>query len=141
MNRWRTCACVLGALLLTGCTAAGAAEHAASYPPVRATGHLTGKLFIEGGPIGPGGKQPGERPIPGTVTLTGAGHRPVTITVGNSGKFSVWLPPGRYRVVWRSPAIITVTGSGHEEQTSSPAPPVTISARHAATITLVAVVP
>ena len=97
MNRWRTCACVLGALLLTGCTAAGAAEHAASqgtsHPPTRATGHLTGKLFIEGGPIGPGGKQPGERPIPGTVTLTAAGHRPVTITVGNSGRFSAWLPP------------------------------------------------
>jgi len=145
MNQWRTCACVLGALLLTGCTAAGAAEYAASQgtsqPPARATGHLTGKLSIEGGPIGPGGKQPGERPIPGTVTLTAAGHRPVTIKVGNSGKFSAWLPSGRYRVIWRSPAIITVTDSGHEEQTSSPAPPVTISARHVATITLVAIVP
>ncbi|HJZ28623.1 MAG TPA: hypothetical protein VJ370_20260 [Streptosporangiaceae bacterium] len=145
MNQWRTCACVLGALLLTGCTAAGAAKYAASQgtsqPPARATGHLTGKLSIEGGPIGPGGKQPGERPIPGTVTLTAAGHRPVTIKVGNSGRFSAWLPSGRYRVVWRSPAIITVTDSGHEEQTSSPAPPVTISARHVATITLVAIVP
>ena len=145
MNQWRTCACVLGALLLTGCTAAGAAEHAASHPtgqmPARATGHVTGKLLIEGGAMGPGGQQPGERPIPGTVTLTAAGHRPVTITVGNSGRFSAWLPAGRYRVVWRSPAIITVTDSGHEEQTSSPAPPVTISARHAATITLVAIVP
>jgi hypothetical protein len=145
MNQWRTCACVLGALLLTGCTAAGAAEYAASQgtsqPPARATGHLTGKLSIEGGPIGPGGKQPGERPIPGTVTLTAAGHRPVTIKVGNWGKFSAWLPSGRYRVIWRSPAVITVTDSGHEEQTSSPAPPVTISARHVATITLVAIVP
>ena len=145
MNQWRTCACVLGALLLTGCTAAGAAEHTASqgtsHTPARATGHLTGKLSIEGGPIGPGGKQPGERPIPGTVTLTAAGHRPVTIKVGNAGKFSAWLPSGRYRVIWRSPAVITVTDSGHEEQTSSPAPPVTISARHVATITLVAIVP
>jgi hypothetical protein len=145
MNQWRTCACVLGALLLTGCTAAGAAEYAASQgtsqPPARATGHLTGKLSIEGGPIGPGGKQPGERPIPGTVTLTAAGHRPVTIKVGNAGKFSAWLPSGRYRVIWRSPAVITVTDSGHEEQTSSPAPPVTISARHVVTITLVAIVP
>jgi hypothetical protein len=57
------------------------------------------------------------------------------------GKFSAWLPPGRYRVVWRSPAIITVTDSGHEEQTSSQAPSVTISTQHAATITLVAIVP
>ena len=39
---------------------------------------------------------------------------------------------------WRA---LTVTDSGHEEQTSSPAPSVTISARHAATITLVAIVP
>jgi hypothetical protein len=75
------------------------------------------------------------------VTLTAAGHRPVTIKVGNAGKFSAWLPSGRYRVIWRSPAVITVTDSGHEEQTSSPAPPVTISARHVATITLVAIVP
>ena len=29
MNQWRTCACVLGVLLLTGCTAASATEHAA----------------------------------------------------------------------------------------------------------------
>jgi hypothetical protein len=145
MTQWRTCACVLGALVLTGCTAAGAAGSAASYavghPPARTTGHVTGRLLIEGGPLGPGGKQPGERPIPGTVTFTAAGHRPVAIKVGNSGKFSAWLPPGRYRVLWRSPAIITVTDSGHEEQTSSPAPSVTISARHAATITLVAIVP
>ena len=145
MNQWQTCAFVLGALVLTGCTAAGAAESAASYtaghPPARATGHVTGRLLIEGGPLGPGGKQPGERPIPGTVTFTAAGHRPVAIKAGNSGKLSAWLPPGRYRVVWRSPAIITVTDSGHEEQTSSPAPSVTISARHAATITLVAIVP
>jgi hypothetical protein len=145
MSQRRTCAWVLGALLLTGCTAAGAAEsaagHAAGHPPARATGHVTGRLLIEGGPLGPGGKQPGERPIPGTVTFTAAGRRPVAIKVGNSGRFSAWLPPGRYQVVWRSPAIITVTDSGHEEQTSSQAPSVTISARHAATITLVAIVP
>ena len=34
MNQWRTCPCVLGALLLTGCTAAGAAGcTAAPYQP------------------------------------------------------------------------------------------------------------
>ena len=37
MNQWRTCACVLGALLLTGCTAAGAAEHAVR-PAIRRPG-------------------------------------------------------------------------------------------------------
>jgi hypothetical protein len=146
MNGWRTYACVLGALLLTGCTAAGAAEHVASpttgHPPAQATGHVTGKLLIEGGPIGPGGQQPGERPIPGTVTFTAAGHRPVQVGVGTSGKFSAWLPPGRYHVAGRSPDIETVTDSGqYLEQTCSQPLSVTVSARHAAAISVVCIVP
>src|SRR5580658_30460 len=144
MKSFRTCACLQATLALAGCattTQGGHTSRTSHTGAAAVTGHLTGRFVIEGGPISATGKQPGERPIPGTVTLTAAGHRPVTITVGNSGRFSAWLPAGRYRVVWRSPAIITVTDSGHEEQTSSPAPPVTISARHAATITLVAIVP
>jgi hypothetical protein len=142
MNQWRTCACVLGALLLTGCAAAGAAEHATSHPPAPATGHVTGKLLIEGGPISPGGQQPGERPIPGTVTFTAAGHRPVQVGVGTSGKFSAWLPPGRYQVAGRSPRIETVTSSGKDlEQTCSQPSSVTVRARHAAAISVVCIVP
>jgi hypothetical protein len=146
MNQWRTCACVLGALLLTGCTAAGAAEHVASHatgqPPVRATAHVTGRLLIEGGPIGRGGQQPGEHPIPGTVTFSAAGHRPVQVGVGTSGKFSAWLRPGRYRVAGRSPRIETVTSSGKDlEQTCSQPLSVTASARHATTISVVCIVP
>ncbi len=146
MNQWRTCACVLGALLLTGCTAAGAAEHVAGHgtghSPVQATGHVTGKLLIEGGPIGLGGHQPGERPIPGTVTFTAAGHRPVQVGVGTSGKFSAWLPPGRYHVAGRSPDIETVTDSGkYLEQTCSQPLSVTVSARHGAAISVVCIVP
>jgi hypothetical protein len=146
VSQWRTCACVLGALLLTACTAAGAAEHTASHasghPPARATGHVTGKLLIEGGPIGPGGRQPGERPIPGTVTFTATGHRPVQVAVGASGKFSGWLPPGRYHVAGRSPDIETVTDSGKDlERTCSQPLSVTLSARHAAAISVVCIVP
>ena len=146
MNQWRTWACVLGALLLTGCTAAGAAEHAASHTtgqmPARATGHVTGKLLIEGGAMGPGGQQPGERPIPGTVTFTRAGHRPVAVGVGTSGKFSAALPPGRYQVTGRSPDIITVTDSGKDlVQTCGGPFSVTVSARHTATIAVVCFVP
>jgi hypothetical protein len=142
MNQWRTSACVLGALVLTGCTAAGAAESAAGHPPTRATGHVTGRLLIEGGPLGPGGKQPGERPIPGTVTFTAAGHRPVQVGVGASGKFSAWLPPGRYQVAGRSPNVETVTGSGkYLEQTCSQPLSVTVSARPAAAISVVCIVP
>ena len=146
MSQLRACACLVAALLLTGCTAAGAAEHPASGPAAgnqaRAAGHVTGRLLIEGGPIGPGGQQPGERPIPGTVTFTAAGHRPVSVGVGTSGKFSAWLAPGRYRVAGRSPDIETVTRSGKTvEQTCSQPFSVTVSARHAATIAVVCIVP
>ena len=146
MSQLRACACLVAAVLLTGCTAAGAAEHPASGPAAgnqaRAAGHVTGRLLIEGGPIGPGGQQPGERPIPGTVTFTTAGHRPVSVGAGTSGRFSAWLPPGRYRVAGRSPDIETVTSSGKTvEQTCSQPLSVTVSARHAATIAVVCIVP
>jgi hypothetical protein len=146
MNQWRTCACVLGVLLLTGCAAAGAAEHATSHAtghtPTRATGHVTGRLLIEGGPISLGGQQPGERPIPGTVTFTAAGHRPVQVGVGASGRFSAWLLPGRYQVAGRSPDIETVTGSGKDlEQTCSQPLSVTVKARHSTAIAVVCIVP
>jgi hypothetical protein len=145
MNQWRTCACVLGALLLTGCTAASVAVHGAGQTaarPARATGHVAGKLLMQGGPIGPGGQQPGERPLPGTVTFTAAGHRPVAVGVGTSGEFSVWLKPGRYRVAGSSPDIQTVTGSGREvEQTCTQPSSMTVSAGHAVTIAVVCSVP
>ena len=107
MNQRRTFACVLAPLLLAGLLPAGCAAAGGQAP---ATGHLTGRLVMEGGPIRPGGQQPGERPIPGTVTVTTAGHRQVTIRVGSSGTFSVWLPPGRYEVSGRSPDIVEVNG-------------------------------
>jgi hypothetical protein len=148
MSQLRACACVLGALVLTGCTAAsaagagsaGAAGSAAA--PARATGHVTGTLVMEGGPLGPGGKQPGERPLPGTVTFTAAGHRPVAVKAGASGKFSAWLPPGRYRVAGRSPDVQTQTGSGRAvEQTCSPPSSVTVTAGHAVAVTVACIVP
>jgi hypothetical protein len=145
MSQLRACAGLAVALLLTGCTAAGAAEHPASGPAAAghpASGHVTGRLLIEGGPMGPGEQQPGPRPIPGTVTFTAAGHRPVSVGAGTSGKFSAWLPPGRYRVTGRSPDIETVTSSGKTvEQTCSQPLSVTVSTRHAETIAVVCAVP
>jgi hypothetical protein len=141
MSQWRTCVCVLGALMLTGCTAADAAGYTAAGP-AGVTGHVTGKLIMAGGPIGPGGQQPGARPIPGTVTFSRAGHRPVSVGAGASGKFSAWLPPGRYHVAARSPDIETVTSSGRTlEQTCSQPMSVTVTARHAVAITVVCSVP
>jgi hypothetical protein len=151
VSQSRACAGLVVALLLTGCTASGAAEHPASGHPAsgyasgnqaRAAGHVTGRLLMAGGPIGPGGQQPGERPVPGTVTFTAAGHRPVSVGVGTSGTFSAWLPPGRYRVAGRSPDIETVTSSGRTvEQTCSQPLPVTVSAPHTTAIAVVCAVP
>jgi hypothetical protein len=145
MNQWRTCACVLGSLALTGCAAAGAAEQTTSHAttgPAQATGQVTGRLLIEGGPLGPGGQQPGKRPVPGTVTFTTAGRRAVQVKAGASGKFSAWLPPGRYRVTGRTPDIETVTASGKTVQDSYLEPwSVTITARHTTAIQVVFIVP
>jgi hypothetical protein len=145
MSQLRTCACMLGVLLLTGCAAAGAAEHPTGHTPggpARTTGHVTGRLLIEGGPVSPYGQQPGERPIPGTVTFTATGHRPVSVGAGAAGMFSAWLPPGQYQVTGRSPDIITVTNSGQDEvRTCSQPVSVTVSARQATTIAVVCIVP
>jgi len=91
------------AVLLAGC-AAGTGQPAT-------TGHVDGRLLREGGPLGPGGQQPGLRPMSGTVTFTAAGHRRVTVRVGNSGSFSVRLRPGRYQVSGpcSRPTPVTVT--------------------------------
>ena len=149
MNIVRTCACLLAAVALAGCATAGHASPVASTSQhVPLTGHLTGRFVMEGGPISPGGQQPGERPIPGTVTLTAAGRSPVTIRVGASGKFSAWLPPGRYQVSGRTPDIEEATtaqvgnGSspGQELPCSQPLT-VTITALHTAAITLTCIVP
>ena len=98
MKSRRMSACLIGGILLTG-LAAGCASAGAQAP---ASGHLSGRLVMEGGPLGPGGKQPGERPMSGTVTFTAAGHQPITVKVGSSGTFSVPLPAGRYQVSGRS---------------------------------------
>ena len=152
MNTLRTCASLLATVALAGCATAGHANQASpgasTSQHVPLTGHLTGRFVMWGGPISPGGQQPGERPIPGTVTLTAAGHHTVTIQVGDSGRFSVWLPPGRYQVSGRSPYIEEATtaqvgngsAQGQELPCSQPLT-VTITALHTAAITLTCIVP
>lgn len=135
MNHLRTCACLLAALLTAGC--------AATIGQAPVTGHLAGRLVMEGGPMGPGGQQPGERPIPGTVTFTAAGHRQIAVQVGTSGTFLVRLPPGTYQVSGRSPSIETSSGSGGSEQELPCSQPSSakITAGHTATITVACAVP
>jgi hypothetical protein len=96
---------------------------------------------MEGGPLKPGGKQPGERPMSGTVTFTAAGHQAVTVTVGSSGEFSVPLPPGWYQVSGRSPDIMEVDGGHSREQPCSQPTPVLVTVGQTASITLACIVP
>jgi hypothetical protein len=134
MNHSRTCACVLSAVLLAGCASAST-----QTPPVK--GHLAGRMVMEGGPMGPGGRQPGERPVPGTVTITEAGHQPAKIRVGSSGAFSAWLPLGKYQVSGCTSAIEGTGPGGKLEPACSQPTPVTVTARHASTVTVTFIVP
>jgi len=144
MNPRRTCAlaalAALPAALLTAGCAAGSGQAAVTGGQAAVTGRLTGKLVMEGGPLGPGGVQPGERPISGTVTFTDVRHRQVTVQVASSGRFSVKLPPGRYRVSGRSPVIGTNSGSGASEPCSPPES-ATMAAGHTAAVTITCIVP
>jgi len=118
MNASRASAGLL-AVLLAGCTAP------AGHGPV--TGDVAGRMVRVGGPASPGGQpgQPSQRPMAGTVTITSAAHGRVTVRVGNSGSFSVRLPPGRYQV------------SGP----CSRPKPVTVTARHTAHVKIICIVP
>ena len=138
MKSLRICACALTGLLLTSVAAGCASAEGTVHP---ATGHLAGKLVMEGGPLGPGGQQPGERPMSGTVTFTAAGRQAVTVTVGSSGEFSVPLPPGLYQVSGRSPDIMEVDGGRSRELPCSQLTPVVVTAGQTGTLTLTCIVP
>jgi len=147
MNPRRTCAlaalAALPAALLTAGCAAGSGQAAVTGGQAAVTGRLTGKLVMEGGPLGPGGVQPGERPISGTVTFTDVRHRQVTVQVASSGRFSVGLPPGRYQVSGRSPIIETsseASGNKQELPCSSPLS-ATVAAGHTSAVTITCIVP
>ena len=130
---------LLAGTLLAGTLLAGCGTAAAQQEP--ATGHVAGKLVMEGGPLGPGGQQPRERPLPGTVTFTATGHHAVSVKVGAAGTFSVPLPPGRYQVSGRSPDVIEVDGATSRELPCSRPASTTVSAGHTATITVACIVP
>ena len=129
------------AVLALMLTAACAAADPPAHPPASPSGFVAGKFGIEGGPIGPGGQQPGERPIPGTVQFTRSGRRPVTARADSSGSFSATLPAGTYDVSGRS-ALITDASNGGRRQTPCSQPlSVSVTSQHTTTITLTCIVP
>ena len=75
------------------------------------------------------------------MTFTAAGHRPVTVEVGASGRFSVALAPGQYQVSGRSPDIIEVDGTTQRELPCSQPASATVTAGRTAVITLTCIVP
>lgn len=132
MTRLKATAAGAGMMVLV----AGCAPAAAASPG----GVVTGRFVIEGGPIGPGGQQPGPRPIPGTIKFRAAG-RVATVRAGRSGSFSLRLPAGTYHVQGRSPRVIEVSRGTRRQAPCSHQVSVTVTPRHTTRITLVCIVP
>jgi len=133
MHHTRMSACLMATLIVAGCGAAMATAPA--------TGHVTGKWVMEGGPLGPGGKQPAERPMSGTVTFSVAGRqrhgerpRGPDLDRGN-------LAPGRYQLSGRSPDIVEVDGRTIRESPCSSPASATVTAGQTVTVTLTCIVP
>ncbi len=95
------------ALALTACAAS-----APGHVTPAGDGRIIGTFIRAGGPLGPGGKQPRDRPLAGTVQFFAAHHPTIAVRVGRSGRFAVSLPAGTYRVSGRSPSILEVLASG-----------------------------
>ena len=133
----------LAALLPLAACAAGPGQRTAAGPshdPARGT--VTGRLVREGGPLGPGGQQPGAHPIPGAAIRFSTGqHRVIMVRTSRAGRFSVQLPAGKYQVADRSPRLLLAAASGIARQTWSRPVTVTVTAHHVTRITLVIPVP
>jgi hypothetical protein len=136
----RAVSCLAALPLLAAC-AAGPGQHSASgsgRDPARGT--VTGRLVREGGPVGPGGQQPGAHPIRGTIRFTGQ-HRVIMVRTSRAGRFSVQLLAGKYQVADRSPRLLLVAANGIARQTWSRPVTVTVTGHHVTRITLVIAVP
>jgi hypothetical protein len=96
MVRWAAAISSLG--LVAACGSAGTDLPALERPHSQASGTLTGRLIMVGGPA-PGAPSA----VSGTVVLSGgvsADHR----DVGPDGTFRFSPPPGRYRLTGTSPS-------------------------------------
>jgi hypothetical protein len=113
---------------------------AAAVHQVPPAGGLVLGIFIRvGGPLGPGGKQPPEVRLSGTMRFTRGGHAAITVRVGKAGTFAARLAPGRYRVSGTTPEIRGEPGN--IEATCSLPGTVTVSAGLTRHVTVVCAVP
>jgi hypothetical protein len=156
MNLLRAVIGAVVVLILAACAAGpahSASRDAAVTGHTSAGGMITGRFVLEGGPIGPDGQQPGERPIAGTVLFRAGPGQAVKVRVGKSGTFSVRLPAGTYHVSGRSPSVMQVSNgavigaggkliSGREhERPCSQQRTVTIASGQTARIAVTCIVP
>jgi hypothetical protein len=156
MNLLRAVIGAVAVLILAACAAGSphtASQHAAVTGHTSARAMITGRFVLEGGPIGPHGQQPGDRPIAGTVLFSAGPGQAVKVRVGKSGTFSVRLPAGTYHVSGRSPAVMQVSNgavigaggklvSGREhERPCSPQRTVTVASGQTARIAVTCIVP
>lgn len=126
MNALKIAAGACASLLLAACAAGPGAGHygepggqagqgaAQSAPPPGQLGTVTGVFHRVGGPLGPGGQQPKVVPLTGRMRFTRPGHPAVSVPVGRSGRFTVQLPPGTYRVTGITPDIVEVLDNGRQ---------------------------
>ena len=156
MNLLRAVIGAVAVLILAACAARPphtASQVAGVTGHTSARGMVTGRFLLEGGPIGPHGQQPGERPIAGTVLFRAGPGQAVKVRVGKSGTFSVRLPAGTYHVSGRSPAVMQVSNgavigadgkliSGREhERPCTQQQTVTVASRQTARIAVTSIVP
>jgi hypothetical protein len=137
----RTVAVVGGAILALalGCTAAAGATGSTASPARRpADGTVRGRFERQGGPAGPGGHQPPDVPLSGTITFTWRGRLKVRVRAGDSGRFTARLAPGFYAVSGRTPDIM---GPGHKEMVCTYRGKIKVSAGHTRHMTLLCTVP
>jgi hypothetical protein len=126
----------------TGTVTTGTVTTGTGTTTVTRTTIVTGRFLMEGGPVRPGGDQPGERPLRGTVTFTADGERTVSVPAGRAGTFSVALAAGTYHVSGRSPEIMEVS-SGEAQHETACSQPLTahITGQHTLKIAVTCIVP
>jgi hypothetical protein len=138
-------AAIAAVAALTACAAqtsqSGPGGTTANRP---AYGTVSGRLVMEGGPLGPGGQQPPTRPLSGFVQFIGPSGQVVQVVkVGRSGSFTTTLVPGTYRVRGGSPAIVEVSNPGSKGAVRPCTVPktVTVKDQGSVRVTLACVVP
>jgi hypothetical protein len=80
---------------VAGCTGGSNAPH----------GTLSGIFLMVGGPAGPADPSGVRIPLPGRVIATASSGERFAVSTGNSGRFTMLLPPGTYHLTGYSPKV------------------------------------